>query len=53
MTLIGAILVVLAAVLAVLGIADLATLGGELLPLAVLSLAVGVLLMHGPTVWRR
>lgn len=53
MALIGALLVVLAAILAVLGLADLANLDGELMPLAVLSVAVGVLLLHGPGAWRR
>jgi hypothetical protein len=53
MNLIGALLVVVAGVLAVLGLADLTNLAGELPVLAILALAVGVLLLHGPTVWRR
>jgi hypothetical protein len=53
MTLLGALLVVAAAVLAILGLADLVTLGGELLPISVLALAIGVLLLQGPAAWRR
>lgn len=52
MSLIGALLVVLAGVLAVLDLADLAKFA-EMISLAVLSLTIGVLLLHGPAVWRR